>query len=69
MPLEQIFEDIGAKISNVRPTVNGRPARVDADLAFGGIAGFEFFDLARIGVKKAHLSCRAKSRHLSLSSD
>ncbi len=65
MPLKQIFEDIGAKISNVRPAVNGWPACVDADLAFGGIARFEFFDLARVGVKKAHLSCRAKSRHLS----
>jgi hypothetical protein len=65
MSLKEIFEDIGAKVSNVRPAVNGWPARVNANLALGGIARFEFFDLARVGVKKAHLSCRAKSRHLS----
>jgi hypothetical protein len=29
--LKQIFEDVGAEISNVRPAVNGRPARVHSD--------------------------------------
>src|SRR5713101_10031284 len=59
MSLEQIFEDIGPEISDVRPAVNGRPACVDADLAFGGIARLKFFNLARVSIKKAqwHYSC------------
>jgi hypothetical protein len=61
--LEQIFEDIGPEISDVRPAINGRPTGIDADLAFGGIARLKFFDLARVGIKKAHLSFRAESRH------
>jgi len=53
MALEQIFEDVGAEISDVRPAVNGWAACVDTDRTFGGIARFELFDLARVGVKKA----------------
>ena len=53
MSLEQILEDISSKISNVRAAVDGWSACVDADLAFRWIARLKFFDLARIGIKKA----------------
>jgi hypothetical protein len=53
MALKQIFEDVGAKISNVRPAVNGRPARVHPDGTRSGIARFEFLNFARVGIEKA----------------
>jgi hypothetical protein len=53
MSLEQIFEGVGTKISDVRPTVNGWPASVDADLAPSRIARLELFELSRVGVKEA----------------
>ena len=65
MTLEQIFKNVGPKISYVRPTINRRPASVDTDGAVDGVARLELFDLTRVRVKKAHLSCRARSRHLS----
>src|SRR6266404_7366342 len=63
--LQQIFENIGAKISNMRAAVNGRPTSVDVDLVRGpaglvswrarsGVARFELFALSRIGVKEAN---------------
>jgi len=52
VPLKQIFEDIGAEISNVRAAVNGRSASVDADSARGWIARLEFFEFARVSVKE-----------------
>jgi hypothetical protein len=33
MTLEEIFKNVGTEISDVRPTVHGRAARVDVDLA------------------------------------
>src|SRR5439155_676838 len=68
MTLKQIFEDVGAKISDVRAAVNGGPTSVDADLGFGGIAPLEFFDLARVSIKKTErhihhrISFRAERR-------
>ena len=59
MALKQIFEDIGAKISNVRAAVNRRSAGVHTDLARTRIARLEFFDFARVSVKEAQ-------RHLLL---
>ena len=53
MALEQVFEDISAEISNVCAAVNSRAASVDVDLALRWIARLKFFDLARIGIKKA----------------
>src|SRR5881409_160431 len=66
MPLKQIFKDIGAKISNVRPAVNSRPTSVDLNGTRSRIERLEFFEFARVSVKKPHLSCRAKSRHPSI---
>ena len=60
MALEQVFKDIGAEVSDVRAAVNGRPASVDTDGAFGRIARFELFDLTRVRVKKAH--CHVERR-------
>src|ERR1041385_2277541 len=48
VPLEQILENIGAEISNMRPTVNRRSTRVDRDWTRGRIARLEFFNFARI---------------------
>ena len=64
MPLEQIFKDVGAKISDMRPAINGRSASVDFDRARGGVSRLEFFDLARVGVKelKSHVSIAVSSR-------
>jgi hypothetical protein len=53
VPLKQIFEDIRAKISNVRPAVNGRAARVHFDRTRRRIARLEFLNLARVGVKES----------------
>jgi hypothetical protein len=53
MALQQIFEDIGAKISDVRAAVNCRPASVDTDRARGGIARFELFELTGVCIKKS----------------
>ena len=64
MLLEQILEDIRAKVADMRAAVDRWPASVDVDLASGRIARLELFELARVSVKEAHLSCRAESRHL-----
>ena len=53
VPLQQIFENVGAKISDVSAAVNRRPAGVDVDLAILRVARLKFFDLARVGIKKA----------------
>ena len=53
MALKQIFEDVSAKIPDVCAAVDGRPTGVDADCARRRIARLEFFDLARVSVKKA----------------
>ncbi len=53
MALEQILEDIGAKISDVRVAVDRRSARVDADLAPLGSSGSNSSILPRVGVKEA----------------
>jgi hypothetical protein len=64
MTLEKIFKNVGTKISDVRPTVHGRAARVDVDLvrrsdglalgrARSRIARGEFFELPGVGVKEA----------------
>ena len=52
MPLEQIFEDVGAKISDVRVAVNRRPAGVHLHRATVRIERPELLDLARVGVKE-----------------
>ena len=49
MSLQQIFEDVGAKISDVRVTVNRRSAGVH--LYRGRFQRREFFDLARVGIE------------------
>src|SRR5258708_505964 len=61
MTLQQIFEDVGAKISNVRAAVNGRPASVHVDLARSGVARLELFELSRVSVKKANRHLKAVS--------
>jgi hypothetical protein len=53
VPLKQIFEDVGAEISNVRPAVNSRAARVHSDWARRRIAWLEFLNFARVGIKEA----------------
>src|SRR2546430_5033636 len=53
MALKQIFENVGAKISDVGAAVNRRPTGVDVDLAILCVARLKFFDLARVGVKEA----------------
>ena len=52
MTLEQIFEDIRAKISDVRVAVNRRSAGIHLYVAPGRIERAEFLDLSRIGVKE-----------------
>ena len=52
MPLEQILENVGAKISDVRVAVNRRPAGVHLDRASRRIERLEFLDLARVGVEE-----------------
>ena len=54
VPLKQIFEDVGAEISNMRPAVNGWPARVHSDWTRSRIAWLEFLNLARVGVKETN---------------
>src|SRR5262249_22935247 len=51
--LKQIFEDIGAEISNVRTAINRRSARVHSDWTGRRIARLEFLNFARVGIKKA----------------
>jgi hypothetical protein len=53
VPLKQIFEDVSAEISNVRPAVNSRTARVHSDWTRRRIAWLEFLNFARVGVKEA----------------
>src|ERR1043166_4634675 len=52
MTLQEVFEDVSAKVANVRAAVNRRPAGVDVDLAVLYIARLKFFELARVGFKK-----------------
>ena len=52
MPLQQIFENIGAKIPDVRVAVNGRPAGVHLHRATVRIERTELLDLARVGIEK-----------------
>src|SRR5207247_1497663 len=52
VPLKQIFEDVGAEISNVRPAINGRPARVHSDWSRRRTAWLEFLNFARVGIKE-----------------
>ena len=53
MPLQQIFENVSAKVADVGAAVNGRSATVDGDI--WRIERNEFAHLAGIGVKE---SCR-----------
>src|SRR5215831_3659415 len=53
MPLKQLFENIGAEISNVRPAVNGRAARVHSDWTRARIAWLEFLNFARVCIEEA----------------
>jgi hypothetical protein len=53
MPLQQIFEKVGAEISDMRETVNRRPAGVHLDRARGFIERMEFLQLARVSIEKA----------------
>ena len=53
VPLKQIFEDVSAEISNVRPAINGRPTRVHSDRMRGRIAWLEFLNFARVGIKES----------------
>jgi len=50
VPLEQVFKHICAEISNMRPAVNGRAARVHFDWPCRWIARLEFLNFARAGV-------------------
>src|SRR5262245_9306028 len=53
VPLKQIFKDVGAKISNVRPAINRRSTRIYFDWTRRRIAWLEFLNIARVGIKKA----------------
>jgi hypothetical protein len=46
MALEQVFEDVSAKISDVRAAVNRRPTGVNVDLVRSGIARSELFEFS-----------------------
>src|SRR4051812_15436207 len=52
MPLEQIFENVRAEISNVCAAINGRPARIHSDWTRARIAWLEPLNFPRIGFKK-----------------
>ena len=52
MALQQIFENVGAKISDVRAAVNRWAARIDVDVVRCWIPRVEFLKLSRVGVKK-----------------
>jgi len=54
VPLKQIFEDVGAKIPNMRAAVNGWPARVHSDWTPADIAWLELLNFARVGIEKAN---------------
>ena len=67
MSLEQILENIGAKISDVRVAVNGWPAGVHLHRATIRIERTELLDFTRIGIEKtqchtAKLSSRSRRR-------
>src|SRR5438132_1363895 len=53
MALKQIFENVGAKISDVGAAVNRRSAGVDVDLAILRVAQLKFFGVARVSIKEA----------------
>ena len=53
VPLEQIFEDVSAEISNVRPAIDGRTARVHSDWTRRRIAWLELLNFARVGIKES----------------
>jgi len=53
MTLEQIFEDVSAKISDVRAAVNRWAASVDVDVVRCRIPRPEFLELSRVRIKKA----------------
>src|SRR5438093_1455800 len=53
VPLKQILKDVRAEISNVRPAINGRPARVHSDWARARIAWLEFLNFAGVGIEEA----------------
>ena len=64
MPLEQILENVGAKISDVRAAVDRRPAGVHLHRATGRIERPELFELAGVGVEETQRHVRAKrDRH------
>ena len=64
MSLEQIFEDIRPKISDMCAAVDGRSTSVDTNLSFSGIARLKFFELTRVSIKKTerHIRHRMSSR-------
>jgi len=53
VPLKQIFKDVGAEISDVRPAINRRPARVHSHWTRCRIAWLKFLNFARVGIKEA----------------
>src|SRR4029077_19837458 len=60
VPLQGVFENVSAKIPDMRAAVNGWSAGVHADRSQGLIAGLKFFDLARVGIKKTR--CHQRGR-------
>lgn len=52
MALQQIFENVGAKISDVRAAVNRWAASIDVDVVRCRIPRPEFLKLSRVGIKK-----------------
>ena len=52
VPLEQIFEDIRTKISDMCTAVDRRPTGIDVDLASGCVTRLEILELTRVSVKK-----------------
>ena len=59
MPLQQVLEDVGAEISDVREIVNSRPACVELHAVPVGIERAELFDLSAVGVEKSRRHERA----------
>src|ERR1700686_1021394 len=52
MALQKIFENVGAKISDVCAAVNGWAARIDVDVGRCRIPRPEFLKVSRVGIKK-----------------
>ena len=53
VPLEQVLEDVSAKVSDVRVVINRGAAGVHLHPLPGGIERREIFGLARVGIEKS----------------